>query len=159
MIREDSVFGHDRDQFFMKQALTQAHKAFRLDEVPVGAVVVSPEGKIVGRGHNQVEMRHTQAAHAEVRALAQAGRRLGNWRLEEHWLYVTLEPCAMCMNLAILSRLKGIVFGADSPLFGYRLDKHDPVQLYNYDAICMVKGVMSHEAAQVLKQFFKDKRK
>ena len=87
-----SVFGAERDSYYMRLAMTQAKKAFLLDEVPVGALVVGPQGTVLSRAHNGVEKRSTQAAHAEVLAIAKAGKVLGDWRLLDCWLYVTLEP-------------------------------------------------------------------
>jgi tRNA(adenine34) deaminase len=113
-----SPFGHDRDEFFMRQAIKQAHLALKHDEVPVGAIVVNSDGRIIGRGYNQTEKRSAQIFHAESIAIAKAGRQLGDWRLCGCWVYVTLEPCAMCMNLIQLSRCAGIAYGATSPLFG-----------------------------------------
>lgn len=118
----ESIFGHEKDLFFMSQALLQAQKALDKDEVPVGAVVVNADGVIIARGMNCTEAHHTQHAHAESLAIAKAGKKMRDWRLEGCWIYVTLEPCAMCMHLILLSRLAGVVFGASSPLFGFHLD-------------------------------------
>jgi tRNA(adenine34) deaminase len=145
--------------FFMKQALAQARKALACDEVPIGAVVVSPEGIIVGRGYNQVERYGCQIAHAEMRALAQACKKVGDWRLNGYWVYVTLEPCSMCMNCMKLSRVSGIVYGAESPLFGYHLDNDAGHRVYNKCPVQIQKGVCAEEAVSLLKQFFKNKRK
>ncbi len=153
-----SVFGAERDSHYMKLALTQAKKAFMSDEVPVGAVIVDQQGNVISRAYNVVEKRSTQAAHAEVLAIAKAGKALGDWRLLQCWLYVTLEPCSMCMNLSVLSRLQGVVFGARSPLFGYGLDKNTASSLYNGDALRVVEGVCSQDSSQLLKQFFQQKR-
>lgn len=152
-------FGKEADTYFMNQALTQAKRAFAKDEVPVGAVVVSPQGNIIARGHNQVEKKHTQAAHAEVQALVKAGKKVADWRLEGHWLYVTLEPCAICMNLIYLSRLAGVIYGAKSPLFGYHhLDNNGSSSLYKRDAVMVIADICGQEAAQLLRTFFKEKR-
>lgn len=155
----ESSFGLKQDQLYMQRALTQARKAYDNNEVPVGAIVVSGDGDIVGQGYNCVERYKTQCAHAEVRAIQQATRRLGDWRLDGHWLYVTLEPCAMCIGLIALSRIEGVVFGAASPLFGYRLDRGSEVPLYKKDTIKIVEGVCADSSAEVLKHFFKQKRK
>lgn len=154
-----SKFGSKQDIIFMTQALRQAQRAFMRDEVPVGAVVVDAQGTLIGRGMNAVESCSSQTEHAEHRAIAQAGKKLGDWRLEGCWLYVTLEPCAMCMNLIMLSRLEGIVFAASSPLFGYHIDSDLAIRLYKNGAISIVEGVCQEQAAQLLKQFFKIKRK
>lgn len=145
--------------FFMQRALAQARKALAKDEVPIGAVVVSPEGVIVGRGHNQVEKRGCQIAHAEMLAVQQACKKLGDWRLNGYWVYVTLEPCSMCMNFMKLSRVAGVVYGAQSPLFGYHLDNDAGHRVYNKNDVQIQKGVCAEEAASLLKQFFKKKRK
>jgi tRNA(adenine34) deaminase len=145
---------------FMQQALREAEKAGRKDEVPIGAIVVHESGVIIARAYNLVEMRHTQAAHAEVLVLAKAGKKVGDWRLQECWLYVTLEPCAMCFNLIKLSRLKGVVYGAASPLFGYHLDNVSSLWLYKDRPFPfkIVEGVGARQAADLLKKFFKNKR-
>ena len=155
---DHSPFGPKKDKIFMKKALEQAQKAYDADEVPVGAVVVDHDGNIIGRGYNQVEKKDTQAAHAEIIAISKAGKKKGDWRLNGCWLFVTLEPCAMCMNLAILSRIEGVIYGADSPLFGYQLDKDLSFQVYKRDTISIVSGVGAEQAAELLKDFFRLKR-
>lgn len=153
-----SPFGHQKDVFFMQQALKQAHKAAAANEVPIGAVIVSPDGKVIARAYNQVEHNQTQSAHAEVLAINKAGKKLGDWRMSECWIYVTLEPCSMCMNLIYLSRFAGVVFGASSPLFGYRLDNTQPDQVYKRATVMVIEGVCAQESAQLLKRFFNQKR-
>jgi tRNA(adenine34) deaminase len=155
---QESLFGKERDEYFISQALVQARKAAAQNEVPVGAVVVNPEGKIVARAYNAVEKKTSQCAHAELLALAKASKKLHNWRLEGYWLYVTLQPCMMCMALIRLSRLNGIVYGATSPLFGSCLDGAIPSQVYKSD-IAIVGGVLQDQAAVLLKEFFQNKRK
>ena len=154
-----SPFGKDLDETFMRKALVQAWYAFKRDEVPVGAVVVDSHGVIIGRGYNQVERFHTQAAHAEMIALKKAGAFLGDWRLLGCWLYVTLEPCAMCYYAAVLSRCAGIIFGASSPLFGYQgVDNEGPLQLYKENVIVMQSDICAQESERLLKSFFRVKR-
>lgn len=153
-----SPFGALQDIAYMNHALRLANKAFANDEVPIGAVVVNADGAIIGRGMNMVEKRHTQTAHAEVFALQRAGAKFGDWRLEGCWLYVTLEPCVMCMALALQSRIKGVVYGAPSPIFGYHLDINISLQLYQKGALTLVEGVGKRESAALLRQFFKTKR-
>lgn len=146
------------DDFFMKKALLLAKRAFRADEVPVGAVVVDATQKVVGRGYNQVEKHKSQRAHAEQLAIEQACKKNNDWRLSGNTLYVTLEPCTMCMGLIRLSRIERVVFGAPSPLFGYQLDKNRKSQLYKKGIIKIRKGVGKAIAAALLKEFFKNKR-
>jgi tRNA(adenine34) deaminase len=155
---QESPFGRKKDSDFMHKALLQAQRAYAADEVPVGAILVDVDGTIIGRGYNQVEKQHTQAAHAEVIAISKAGKKMGDWRLNGCWLYVTLEPCSMCIYLALLSRLEGVVFGASSPLFGYQLDKTLTFQLYKNNALSIVAGVSAEKAAQLLRNFFRLKR-
>lgn len=145
--------------FFMRKALEQAQKAALKGEVPIGAVIVDPTGTIIARAYNQTEQKHTQAAHAEVQALAKAGKKRGDWRLDGHWLYVTLEPCTMCMGLIRLSRLAGVIYAAESPLFGYRLDSSDGSRVYKKDALRVLDGPFAQESAHLLQKFFKKQRK
>jgi len=154
-----SPFGPERDVFFMRQALKLARKALACDEVPIGAIVVSPEGVVLGRGYNKVIGARSQTEHAEAVAIRRAGKKLGDWRLEGCWIYVTLQPCAMCINLIHLSRLSGVIYGAESPLFGYHLDKGAGLRVYKRDALATLGGVESSESVLLLKQFFKEKRR
>ncbi len=141
----------------MGQALKQAQKAFDQDEVPVGCVIVSND-KIIARAYNKTEQKDTQCAHAELLALQKAGKKIENWRLLNCWLYVTLQPCAMCMHAIRLHRLAGVVYGADSPLFGYQLDNKAFDSLYKYDTLEVISGVLQKESGNILKQFFKKRR-
>lgn len=102
----------------MKIAYRQACKAYNTNEVPVGAVIVDMDGSIIGRGYNKIEKNQTQAAHAEMIALSKAAQKKKGWRLDGCTLYVTLEPCLMCLGGILLSRITTIVYGAPSPLFG-----------------------------------------
>ena len=153
-----SPFGAEKDRWFMGQALAQARTAMLQDEVPIGAVVVNAAGEIIAQSHNATERLCTQAAHAEIRALSLAGEYRQDWRLEDYWLYVTLEPCVMCMGLIYLSRIKGLVYGASSPLFGSRLDNSMLLPVYKVDTLCVISDVCADEASEMLKQFFKEKR-
>jgi tRNA(adenine34) deaminase len=148
----------DKDLSFMSIALAEAQEAFAEDEVPVGAVLVDEHGEALARNHNRVEQSKTQVAHAELLTLMDAGKKQGDWRLERCWLYVTLEPCAMCFNAIILSRIEGVVYGAASPLFGYHLDKSGLVSLYNDSHLRVIGGVSSDESSLLLRKFFRKKR-
>lgn len=155
-----SPYGSDRKLFFMRQALKQAQKSFFRGEVPIGAVVVDAQGTIIGRGYNQVEQKHSQTAHAEMIALRNAGKQLGDWRLSGCWLFVTLEPCAMCMKCIQLSRCAGVFYGARSPLFGYQMvDKEGVFQIYKENVVEIVSGLCAEDAAALLKLFFRERRK
>lgn len=155
----ESIFGLSADIVFMKKALKQARLAFRKHEVPVGAVIVSSDGKVLARSHNKTEAMCSQAGHAEMVALSKAGKKLGGWQLVGCWVYVTLEPCAMCMHMMFLSRLAGVVFGAPSLLFGYQLDKANRFAVYKKDTVQIIQGVCALEAIDLLRTFFKKVRK
>ncbi len=142
----------------MQRALQQANKAAVSDEVPIGAVVVDVHGVVIARAHNQVEKKHTHSENADILALQTAGSKRKDWRLIGGWIYVTLEPCSMCMNLIQLSRCNGVVYGASSPLFGHRLDSNKEDQIYKKVTLSVVEGVCAGQSAQLLKNFFIQKR-
>src|ERR1700758_5622181 len=98
------------DEYFMREALRQAQKAYNANEVPVGAVVVR-EGKIIARAYNQVELLQDATAHAEMLALTQAQAAVGDWRLTDCDLYATKEPCAMCAGAVVHTRIRRVIFG------------------------------------------------
>lgn len=155
----ETIFGQEQDTLFMKQALVMAQHAFDADEVPIGAVVVDQSGAIIGRGCNKVEKLHTQAAHAEMEAISRAGASRNDWRMNGCWLFVTLEPCSMCISMILLSRVSGLIFAAPSPLFGYHLDKDISYQVYKRDALVVIEGVCKQESVDLLQSFFNKKRK
>lgn len=155
----ESIFGKSKDIFFMQEALAQAKLAAEIDEVPIGAIVVNSEGDIIARAYNSVERDCTQRSHAESLAIEYAAKSLGDWRLDGCWVYVTLEPCSMCMGLIKLSRLAGVVYGASSPLFGFSLDNEQDLWLYKKGIISIVEGIGGDQAAELLKKFFHKKRK
>lgn len=149
----------DSDAYFMHRALARARRAYQLDEVPIGALVVARDGTILGSGYNRTERDCSQSRHAEVIAIERSGRKLQDWRLEGCTLYVTLEPCIMCMALVSLSRIERLVFGAKSPLFGYNLDKELLPQVYKKHIKGITSGVLEEESQMLLEEFFKRKRK
>ncbi len=141
----------------MNEAFTQAFKAVAADEVPVGAIVVSSNGTIIGRGYNQVESKKNQLAHAECIAIQNGTKNIDDWRLDGCILYVTLEPCRMCMGLIELSRISKLIYGANSPLFGFQLDNEQSSWVYKNDVV--IRGGVGAEKSQlILKQFFQKKR-
>ena len=153
------------DTFFMEAALLQAKKAALKDEVPIGCVIVQGGDTIIARAYNRTEQNNSQIYHAEIIALAQAGKKIGDWRLTGCRIYVTLKPCVMCFSAILLSRIDGIVFGADSPLFGYRLDKQVTSSIYNdrlfkraLSSLSIREGVCADQARLLLQDFFKKKR-
>ena len=147
-----------QDELYMEQALELAQVAFSKQEVPIGALVVDAHGIIIGRGANITQAKYSQTGHAEVGAIEEAGRAIKDWRLDGCTLYVTLEPCLMCMSLIGLSRIERIVYGAESPLFGYHLDKESLPDLYKKQIKGVTSGVLAHEAELLLKKFFKAQR-
>jgi len=142
----------------MGKALLQANIGLKYDEVPVGAVIVDGAGKIIARAYNKIESEQCQLAHAEARAIKKACKKIGGWRLNGCRIYVTLEPCLMCFGLIKLSRLEGVVFGAQSNLFGIGL--HDLENIKNYAKdINIVSGIKEKECVEILKKFFNSVRK
>lgn len=146
--------GIERDEFFMREALLEAGKAFDLGEVPIGAVVVLGD-QIIGRGHNLRELEQDATLHAEMKAIRQANRHLNNWRLEDCELFVTLEPCPMCSGAVILSRVKRVVFGAFDPKAGTAGTFMNLLedQRFNHQAQ-VVAGVLEEECRTILQSFF-----
>lgn len=145
------------DEKFMRLALEQAHLAYQIGEVPVGAVVVK-DGEIVGTGYNRRETDKNAVAHAELLAIDDACKRLGGWRLWECELYVTLEPCPMCAGAIINSRIKRLVYGASDKKAGSVESVVRMFDLpYNHKPP-YTAGVLEDECSQILKNFFKEMR-
>lgn len=149
---------HD-DIYYMNKAIQLARKAAMIDEVPVGCIIVYHD-EIIAKAYNKKE--HSQQAidHAEIRAIQQASRKLKSWRLDECTLYVTLEPCMMCMGAIIQSRVAKVVYGASDPKGGcaQTVIDIDAVRGFNhYPEI--VADILKEECAQLLKDYFKSKRK
>lgn len=143
---------------FMQQALQQAQQAFKEDEVPIGAVIVVNE-KIIARGYNQVEKLNDATAHAEMIALTSAFNYLGSKYLPEASLYVTLEPCIMCAGAMYWSKIGRIVYGADENVTSSRILGTSPLERgILHPKTEIIKGVLQQECAQLLKQFFQQKR-
>ncbi|MCX5703793.1 MAG: tRNA adenosine(34) deaminase TadA [Candidatus Omnitrophica bacterium] len=146
------------DEFYMHQALEEARKAFEEDEVPVGAVIVS-EGKIIARGHNQVERLKDPTAHAEILAITSASNFLGTKWLNEASLYVTIEPCSMCAGALVLARVRNLYFGACDPKTGACGSVVNIVNNKKLNHRIKVKGgILEQESSSLLKEFFKKKR-
>ncbi len=142
----------------MRAALSLAEQAERLGEVPVGAVVVAG-GKIVGQGHNRNLMDHDPTAHAEVIALRQAAQTLGNHRLSDCELFVTIEPCAMCAGAMIHARVKRLIYGTADPKAGAAGSVLDVINHEKLNhRLQVVGGILQAECAQILQRFFRNKR-
>jgi tRNA(adenine34) deaminase len=146
-------------QYYMQEALKEAQKAFCEEEVPVGAVIVH-QGKIIARGHNQVECLKDPTAHAEIIAITSAANYLGTKWLNQASLYVTIEPCSMCAGAMVLARIKNLFFGASDPKTGA---SGSIINIVNHKKlnhrIKVTKGILESECSSLLKDFFKKKRK
>lgn len=147
------------DEKYMKEAIRQAKKAYALDETPIGCVIVH-EGKIIGRGYNRRNTDKSPLAHAEIAAIRKASKKLGDWRLEECTLYVTLEPCQMCAGAIIQSRIPRVVIGCMNPKAGCAGSILNLLQVeaFNHQAE-LTTGVLEEECSQMMKSFFKELRK
>jgi tRNA(adenine34) deaminase len=146
------------DDYFMREALKEAQKAYLKGEVPVGALVVFG-GKIIARGYNQVELLRDATAHAEMLAITTAEAALGNWRLEDCTLYSTLEPCPMCLSAMLLARLPTLVFGGRDLRHGAcgswinLLEKPHPTH-----SLVVREGILRTFCEEPLRRFFKQRR-
>jgi tRNA(adenine34) deaminase len=143
-----------RDQDWMREALKEARKALEVGEVPVGAVVVA-EGRVVGRGHNQVEGLKDATAHAEIIAIGAASNGLDDWRLEGSTVYVTVEPCMMCLGAMFMSRISRVVFGTADKRSGACGGALDLGRLKYADRELTIDGgVLEQECEALLLEFF-----
>lgn len=143
------------EEKFMNEALKEARKAYEKLEIPVGAVIVK-NGKIISRAHNLKETKQTATAHAEILAIQKANKKLKNWRLIDCDMYVTLEPCSMCMGAIVSSRIKNIYIGTLDQKKEEKID----IQKYKEEYDVNIKyGICGAECESILKEFFKDLRK
>jgi tRNA(adenine34) deaminase len=147
------------DNYWMKLALREAAKAAGRGEVPIGALVVR-DGKVLGRGYNLREASHDPTAHAEIIAIRKASKKEKGWRLNDATLYVTLEPCLMCMGATILARIERVVFGCFDPKGGAAGTLYDVSkdQRLNH-RMGVTSGIMEAECSRILSDFFADLRK
>jgi tRNA(adenine34) deaminase len=146
------------DEYFVREALRHAQKAYGAGEVPVGAVVVR-EGRIIARAYNQVELLKDATAHAEMLALTQAEAAVGDWRLTDCDLYVTKEPCAMCAGAIVHVRLRRLIFGCADPRAGAAGSVINLLQLPSLNHQCEItSGVLENECAAILQDFFRKRR-
>ena len=162
--REEEVrlsrIDRSRDEYFMREALVEAEKAHQAGEVPVGAVVVDKEGKIIGRGHNLVVAGHDPSGHAEIIALRNASQNIKNYRLDNCAIYVTLEPCPMCSGAIIGARLTRLVYGAKDQKAGavesvFKL--FDERRVNHHTDV--TAGVLEEDCLRMLRSFFVELRK
>ena len=143
---------------YMKEALKQAKKAYALGEVPIGCVIVY-EDKIIARGYNRRNTDKNTLAHAEVTAINRASKKLGDWRLEDCTLYVTLEPCQMCAGAIVQSRITNVVMGCMNPKAGCGGSILNILEMPEFNhQVNVLRGVMEEECSQILQDFFKELR-
>ncbi|MDF2594959.1 MAG: CMP/dCMP deaminase zinc-binding protein [Clostridia bacterium] len=148
----------DEDIIFMKEALIEAQKAYELDETPIGAVIVH-EGKIIGRGCNRRNTDKSALAHAELIAISEACKVIGDWRLEECVLYVTLEPCPMCAGAIVQARIPKVIFGARSPKAGFAGSILNILQMDELNHRCeIVEDVCKEACSNLIKEYFRNMR-
>ncbi len=143
---------------YMREALKEAKKATRLGEVPIGCIIVY-EDKIIGRGYNKRNTKKTTLAHAELIAIEKASKALGDWRLEECTMYITLEPCQMCSGAIVQARVKKVVIGTMNPKAGCAGSILNILQMKEFNhQVEMEIGILEEECTMVLQSFFKELR-
>lgn len=143
---------------FMKEAIRQARKAYVLEEVPIGCVIVY-EGKIIARGYNRRNTDKNTLSHAELNAIRKASKKLGDWRLEGCTMYVTLEPCQMCAGALVQSRIDQVVIGAMNPKAGCAGSVLNLLEVEGFNhKVIITKGVLEEECSQMLSDFFRELR-
>ena len=146
------------DEWFMRQAMKESRKALVKGEVPVGAIVVK-DGRVIGRGWNQVETLKDATAHAEMIALTAAQEALGDWRLEGCTMYITLEPCQMCAGAIVQARVSRVVIGSMNPKAGCAGSILNLLEMEQFNhQVEVTRGVLQEECSQMLSGFFKELR-
>ncbi len=143
----------------MKEAIRQAKKAGKLDEVPIGCVIVR-DGKIIARGYNRRNTEKSTLAHAEIQAIRKASKVVGDWRLEDCTMYITLEPCQMCAGAIVQARIPKVVIGSRNPKAGCAGSILDllHVPAFNHQ-VELEEGVLQEECSEMLTSFFRELRK
>ena len=151
--------GYPEDEKYMKQALKQAQKAYALNEVPIGCVIVY-DNKIIARGYNKRNSVKSTMGHAELAAIKKAGRVLGDWRLEGCTMYITLEPCPMCAGAIVQARIPRVVIGSMNPKAGCAGSVINLLDMEGFNHRVEVEyNVLNEECSNMLKDFFRELRK
>lgn len=146
------------DEKYMKEALRLAKKAAKLDEVPIGCIIVH-ENKIIARGYNRRNTDKSTLAHAEIMAIKKASKVLGDWRLEECTMYITLEPCQMCAGAIVQARIPKVVMGTMNVKAGCAGSVINILQMDGFNhKVEIVKGIMEDECKKIMQDFFKELR-
>lgn len=152
-----AVFTNIQEKY-MKEALKQAKKAYALGEVPIGCVIVH-EGKIIGRGYNRRNTDKNTLSHAEITAIRKASKIIGDWRLEECTLYVTLEPCQMCAGAIVQARIPEVVMGCMNPKAGCAGSILNILEMPQFNhQVTVSRGILEEECSEMLKNFFTELR-
>ena len=147
------------DEYFMSEALKEAQKASVIDEVPIGAVI-EHKGEIIGRGYNRRNTDCNPLMHAEIIAINEAAKIMGDWRIEDCTIYITVEPCPMCSGAVVQARIPRVVYGAPNPKAGCAGSVINLLQMEKLNHRCDVKsGVLEEECRNLMKEFFKRFRK
>ncbi|MCM1106172.1 MAG: tRNA adenosine(34) deaminase TadA [Blautia sp.] len=146
------------DEKFMKAAIIQAKKAYAIDEVPIGCVIVR-ENKIIARGYNRRNTDKNTLAHAELTAIRRASKKTGDWRLEDCTMYVTLEPCQMCAGAIVQSRMQRVVIASMNPKAGCAGSVLNLLQMEEFNhQVALTRGVLDGECSAMLSQYFRELR-
>ncbi len=149
----------NREELFMKEAIKQAKKAYAIGEVPIGCIVVYND-RIIGRGYNRRITDKNTLSHAELNAIRKASKALGDWRLDDCEMYITLEPCQMCSGAIVQSRIKKVYIGAMNPKAGCAGSIMNLLQVPDFNHQVEIKqGLLENECSDMLKSFFKELRK
>lgn len=145
---------------WMRLAIAEAQTARSIDEVPIGCVIIhEPTGQVIGRGYNRRQIDHDPTAHAEILALRQAAQSIGDWRLNDCTLIVTLEPCPMCAGAIVNARIDNLIYGCDDPKAGAIRTLYKLVEDTRLNhRVKVVSSILSDECAALLRDFFSDKR-
>ena len=147
------------EEYYMREALKEAKKALKINEVPIGCVIVY-KGEIIGRGYNRRMTDKTALAHAEITAIKKACRKIGDWRLDDTDIYITLEPCQMCAGAIVQSRIRNVFIGAMNPKAGCCGSILDLLHVKEFNHQYEVKThILEEECASLLKSFFQELRK
>lgn len=152
------IYSQEEKEYFMAQALLEAEKSLAKNEIPIGCVIVK-EGQIIGRGHNAREELNQAIMHAEIMAIQEANQAVGNWRLLDCTLFVTIEPCVMCSGAISLARLPEVVYGATNQKFGAAGSLYDILSDHRLNhRVSLEMGVMADECAAIMQTFFRQRR-
>ena len=148
----------EREEKYMKMAIAQAKKAWKIDEVPIGCVIVFQD-KVIARGYNRRNTDKNTLSHAELNAIRKASRKLGDWRLDDCEMYITLEPCQMCSGAIVQSRIKKVYIGCMNPKAGCAGSVLNLLQVEKFNhKVIIENGILEEECSNMIKSFFRELR-